>query len=70
MRVRDLLRMLEGADPDAPLLHPSGDHGYRDAWMTVTTALLDANGHYQEDHGDQLTPGYEGSMRVPVVVVE
>lgn len=65
MRVRDLLRVLGAAPPDAVVLVTRPDHAYTEAWAELTTARYDANG-YTEDHGEEYA---DGAIEVPAVVI-
>ena len=69
MKVRDLQILLANAAPDTEVLIEDGDHGYRRADFTVTTALRAPDGDWTEDHGEKLTPEAEYGRRLPAVVV-
>ena len=69
MTVKKLREILSEAEADAIVLISNGDHGYRDAYAEVTTALKEDNYNYIEDHGELYTPEAEYGTRVSVVVI-
>lgn len=69
MRVGDLKRLLADLPDDTPLLRPAGDHGYREAAVSVGTALREGRGQWCEDHGEALTPEAVHGPRATVLIV-
>lgn len=69
MKVRDLLKVLYGADLDAVVLTPTHDHGYCEAAVSIGSALEEARGVWTEDHGEEVTPEAQYGRRVPAVIV-
>lgn len=66
MKIKDILDFLRQADPDAEIVVDGGDHSYRKASISLTTAMK-IGGDFYEDRGEPETP--ERGKRVPVVTL-
>ncbi len=65
MKVKDLRKILETANPEAEVVVPSEDHSYRRGWGSVTV-IREVGGDYYEDWEGKLA---KGEKRVEAVVI-
>lgn len=64
-----LRKALEKLPDDTPVITPGGDHSYYLTSGHATTALVNRNGEWTEDYGEEDTPEAEFGKRVKVFVV-